>query len=120
MSLSVNTQALSLNIANYLNNKQAKLTDAEDAAPAPLTMPNAADDANAVLKTDTYESSFVSLTATIQSSVENMVSAMARIQNEGFAQQSVEQLKEQFLQNPLAAMQAQANLTPQSVMALLK
>lgn len=109
MSLTVNTHLLP---KNNLNNNQAKLSTAPHTTVASVPTDTAVDTVN-MSSTDTY-------TSTITSSVENMTSIANRIRDKGFIQQSVALLRTQFAEQPHIAMLAQANISSQSVSALLR
>lgn len=123
MSLAVNTHSLSLNIPNNVNNNQAKLSTASSETAALTTILDAApDDTIRVSSTalGAYQNTFAPSITSLQSSVESMAATLARIRNEGFAQQSANLLRTQFTQYPLTAMLAQANQSPQEVLVLLR
>lgn len=117
MSLAVNTHSLSLNIANNLNNNQAKLSTATSATATFTQTDTATDTVNISNATSGAKQKSAS---SLQSSVENIAATLAHIKNEGFAKQSANLLREQFTQHPLTAMLAQANQSPQDVLALLR
>lgn len=118
MSLTVNTNVLP---QNNWNNNQTKLSTATNTTVASVPADAVIDTVNvssAVL--DTYINTFTSTVTSLQSSVENVSSIHSRIRENGVAQQSAVQLKTQFTEQPHLAMLAQANLSPQSVSALLR
>lgn len=114
MSLTVNTNLLPKN--NWTNN-QAKLSTAPNTPVASVPADTAVDTVN-VSNADIY--TFTSPLTGLQSPVEHMTSILNRIRDKGFTQQSVALLRTQFAEQPHIAMLAQANISPQSVSALLR
>lgn len=116
MSLTVNTHLLP---KNNWNNNQANLSSAPHTEVAPVPADTAADTVN-VRNLDTYTSTITSSLTSLQSSVENMASMLNRIRDKGFTQPSAALLRMQFAEQPHIAMLAQANISPQTVSALLR
>ncbi|HEY8034573.1 MAG TPA: flagellin [Methylobacter sp.] len=118
MSLTVNTNLFP---QNNWNNNQAKLSTAANATVASVPVDAAVDTVNvSSVALDTYTSTITSTVTSLQSSVDNMASILNRIRDKGFTQQSAVLLRTQFTEQPHIAMLAQANLSPQSVSALLR
>jgi flagellin-like hook-associated protein FlgL len=121
MSLTVNNNLLPLSVQTNRNNNQVKLSTA-----ASTTVASAQVDAETDTVTvssaamDNNTNAFASTASGLQSSAENITSILNRIRDKGFAQQSAGLLGRQFTEQPHIAMLAQANLSSQSVSALLR
>jgi flagellin len=67
-----------------------------------------------------YQNRFQSAISSIQATAENLTSSRSRIQDADFAAETANLTKAQILQQAGTAMVAQANTSPQGVLALLK